>query len=413
MRIWEIDAFISSTHLDESATSRSDPLIPADPQLQRADRSEHPGGIASVQLPSVRGRRAGSGAADVVIVRLETDTGLVGWGEAHTPLAPALGDVIEVLAPVVHGRDPLEVDPIWESMRAAFFLPGHEGGFLTEAMSAIDIAIWDLAGKALGCPVAKLLGGRIRDRVPVYASDLRRFAAEIDRAGDHDVAAVAAQLVDEGYRAIEVELGLGPEHDRECLRALRKVVGRDIGLIVDMGGAYDLALARRAGRAMEEEGALWITEPLMHAELTSYARLAESLTIAVGGAPRPSTRWSINEFLAAGALDLVQPNVARTGGISEAKRISDLADSYSVPFSPRLGSGSAICRAASLQWAAAGPNLRLCGWPVGTDRMQEGLREPFVLEDGCIRLPDGPGLGIDLDEDALLRGTVELESGAP
>jgi L-alanine-DL-glutamate epimerase-like enolase superfamily enzyme len=202
-------------------------------------------------------------------------------------------------------------------------------------------------------------------------------------------------------------LGIDLALDRHALRMLRQVVGPDISISIDVNGAYDVALARMAGRMMEQEGALWLEEPIMPENLRGYAQLAEALDIMVAGGECLCNRWIFNDFLAAGALDLIQPDVSRAGGISEAKRISDLADSYGIPFAPHVSVGTAIYLAASLQWAAAGPNLMMCEWPMDQSALGDGiLAEPFQFERGFVRLADLPGLGIEIDEKALRRWAV-------
>ena len=155
---------------------------------------------------------------------------------------------------------------------------------------------------------------------------------------------------------------------------------------------------------MERMGVLWLEEPLLPEDLRGYAHLSAMLDLRVAGGECLCIRWTFNDFLAARALDLVQPDVGRAGGISESKRISDLADTYSIPFAPHVSIGTAIYLAASLQWAAARPNLLLCEWPLAGDVLGNGiLAEPFSFERGFVRLTDRPGLGIVVDERALRR----------
>ncbi len=158
---------------------------------------------------------------------------------------------------------------------------------------------------------------------------------------------------------------------------------------------------------MEQEGALWLEEPLMPENLRDYAQLAASLDIIVAGGECLCNRWIFNDFLCAGAMDLIQPDVSRAGGISESKRISDLADVYGVPFAPHVSIGTAIYMAASLQWAAAGPNLMMCEWPLDQSAIGNSiLVEPFDFADGFVRLTDRPGLGVEIDEKALRKWQV-------
>lgn len=378
-----------------------------DPERHPALPDGHAGTIRTEYPPMWRFRAVYPDALEAVVVRLETDTGLVGWGDGHTPAAPeaTVAVIDHLLADVALGRDPLDIQPIWEEMYATMRLRGHTTGFLMEAISAIDIALWDVAGKALDVPVAKLLGGVFRERVPVYASSLPRVQVS---GGDEAIGMLAeraARLVeDEGHRAIKVKLGLDLDHDRRVLRALRGAVGPDVNLPIDVNGAYDVAGAERAARMMEEEGAQWIEEPLVPEDRRGYVRLNRKLGLTVAAGECLCNRWAFNDWLAEGALDLVQPDVSRAGGLSESKRISDLADSHGVPFAPHVSIGTAIYLAASLQWAAAGPNLMVCEWPLERGALGDDLLEtPFRFSDGYVPLPEGPGLGIEIDEDALRR----------
>lgn len=377
-----------------------------DPLAHPGLRREHPGDISTEYPPVWRHRAVYPAANEAVIVRIEADNGLVGWGEAHTPVAGEITkSVIDtLLTPIVVQYGPLDIHPIWEAMYSSMRLRGHTSGYLLEAISGIDIALWDLVGKALNVPVHKLLGGKTRHRVPVYASSLPRVHAEAGEAGLRALVDAAGALVEQGYRAFKVKLGIDIEQDCVTLRALRAAVGDDIGIAVDVNGAYDFALARRAGERMNESNLLWLEEPLMPENQRDYARLTEFLDVAVAGGECLCNRWAFNDYLAAGAFDIIQPDVSRAGGIGECRRIAMIADTYGIPYAPHLSTGTAIYMAASLQWAAASPNLMICEWPLDQDNAGNGVLDaPFQFEDGFIAVPDGPGLGIELNEAALRR----------
>ncbi|MFB6271346.1 MAG: mandelate racemase/muconate lactonizing enzyme family protein [Salinibacter sp.] len=374
---------------------------------------DEPGDITTEYPPMWRFRAVYPDALEAVIVRLDTDAGVVGWGEGHTPAAPeATKAVIDnLLADIVVGRDPRDIHPLWEEMYSTMRLRGHSSGFLMEAISAIDIALWDAAGKALDVPVATLLGGRMRDRVPVYASSLPRVDVSTGAAGWDGLAEMAEGLVAEGHRSIKVKLGIDLDQDRRALRVVRDAVGPDVSLSVDVNGAYDLPLAEKAGRMMAEEDVLWLEEPLVPEDRRGYARLAESLDLPVAGGECLCNRWVFNDVLVDRGFDLVQPDVSRAGGLSESKRISDLADTFNVPFAPHVSIGTAIYMAASLHWAAAGPNLQTCEWPIRQGVLGNGiLEEPFAFEDGYVTLSERPGLGLALDEEALRQWEVTPDS---
>ncbi|MSP11411.1 MAG: mandelate racemase/muconate lactonizing enzyme family protein [Chloroflexi bacterium] len=409
MRIKKVEAFVVRAPLEGDKPHWGAGFWAQDALVHPGLPAGHPGDISTEYPPIWRNRAVYPASLDCLVVRLETDNGIVGWGEAHTPAAPEASKAIveQLLQPVVYGREALDIQPAWESMYATMRLRGHSSGFMLEAISGVDIALWDIAGKALGVPVCKLMGGQMRERIPVYASSLPRVLAVEGEAGRRKLAEMAAGLVAQGYRTLKVKLGLGIEEDRQTLQALRQAVGSEVGIAVDVNGAYDLALARRAGRMMEQEGVLWLEEPLMPENMRGYAQLAASLDITVAGGECLDNRWIFNDFLAAGALDLIQPDVSRAGGLSEVKRISDLADTYNVPFAPHVSIGTAIYMAASLQWAAAGANLMTCEWPLDQSRLGNGiLAEPFVFSDGYVQVPVGPGLGVMVDEQALRQWQV-------
>ena len=404
MKIQEIESFVVRAPLPGEDPHWGAGFWAEDPDAHPGLAPGEPGDITTEYPPMWRFRAVYPDSLEAVIVRLETDSGLVGWGEGHTPAAPeATKAVIDhLLAEVVVGEDPRDVHPIWEKMYSTMRLRGHSAGFMMEAISAIDIALWDVAGKALDVPVATLLGGKMRDRIPVYASSLPRVDASTGEAGWDGLATMAEELVESGHRSLKVKLGIDLEQDRHALRVVRDAVGEDVSLSVDVNGAYDLPLAEKAGDMMAAEEVIWLEEPLVPENRRGYARLAESLGLAVAGGECLCNRWIFNDFLADGGFDVVQPDVSRAGGISESKRISDLADAYNVPFAPHVSIGTAIYMAASLHWAAAGPNLKMCEWPIQQSVLGNGILEvPFSFEDGFVQLSKQPGLGLALDEDAL------------
>lgn len=406
MKISEVESFVVRAPLEGNKPHWGAGFWSQAPEAHPGLAADDPGDISTEYPPLWRIRATYPASLEAVIVRLTTDTGIVGWGEAHTPSAPEASKAVidTVFAPVILGSDPFDIQPIWETLFATQHLRGHTAGFQMEALSAIDIALWDILGKALRVPIAHLLGGQIRAHIPVYASSLPRVPVAGAERGLEALVAQTQALVAAGYRTIKVKLGANLDHDRAILRALRAAVGPEIAFAVDVNGAYDLPLAKAAGRMMHEEGVIWLEEPLMPEDLRGYRHLAAMLEIRVAAGECLCNRWVSNDFLAAGALGLIQPDVSRAGGISESKRISDLAEIYNVPFAPHVSIGTAIYMAASLQWAAAGPNLLICEWPLeGSVVGDDILAEPFDFADGAVHVPQQPGLGIVIDEAALRR----------
>ncbi|MDR7521756.1 MAG: mandelate racemase/muconate lactonizing enzyme family protein [Armatimonadota bacterium] len=355
--------------------------------------------------PRWRMRATYSPTLNTVIVRITTDDGLVGYGEAKAPVVPeaTCSIVRELLASVVVGADPLDLDVLWERMYSTMRLRAHQSGFLLEAISGVDLALWDLAGKALGVPVHRLLGGRFRDRVRVYASGLVGLRDAHDAAGHDRLQQDARDLVGRGFRAIKLAIGFGVPADAETVRTVRDAVGEDVLLLCDAAGNYDLAQAGRLGRILQELHVGWLEAPVPPEQVEDHARLAASLELPIA-TDLLSTRYQVRDFLVRGALDVVQPDVCRSGGLTECRRIAYLADTFGAALAPHVSIGSAIQFAASAQLAAAVPNFMIMEYWVADNPIGNPvLRTPLRLEGGMLAMPDGPGLGVDLIEDALLR----------
>lgn len=355
--------------------------------------------------PRWRMRASYSDTINTVIVRVTTDTGLIGYGEAKAPVAPeATREIVRhLLAPCVVGADPLDIDVLWERMYSTMRLRAHQSGFLLEAISGVDIALWDLAGHVLKVPVCTLLGGRYRDRVKVYASGLPGLTAAGDAAAGHDLQQAARDLVARGFRAVKLAIGFGVDADAETVRLAREAVGDSVGLFCDAAGNYDVAQAGRLGHILERFGVGWLEAPVPPEHIDAHAVLARSLDLPIA-TDLLSTRYQVRDFLVRGALDIVQPDVCRSGGLTECRRIAHLADVFGVGCAPHVSIGSAIQFAATAHLAAALPNLVIMEYWIGDNPLGNAVgRSPLRLEDGMLVVPGGAGLGLDIDEDALLR----------
>lgn len=344
------------------------------------------------------------------LVRIETDAGLTGVGECMVRLTPtATRDIVRDLAPVLIGKDPLDREALWELLFGAMMNRGHNRGFFVEAVSGIDIALWDLAGKALGLPLYKLLGGQHRERLDAYASSLRFRAFDV-------VAAQAKEWKSRGFRAMKIKIGRDPtrtEPDLELVRTIRNAVGDDVTLMVDANCAYgdDVATALSIGRKLEDLGVYWFEEPLSPENVAGYQHLADRLDIRIAAGEADFLRFGAADFLSRRAIDIIQPNLSRVGGITEARRIAALSHAFHIPYAPHTGSCSAVLLAATLQFAAALPNFLIHEYMQSDwSRNQPNplrhnlLSEPAeVFEDGCMVVSDKPGIGVNLDEDIVDR----------
>ncbi|MDR7418243.1 MAG: mandelate racemase/muconate lactonizing enzyme family protein [Armatimonadota bacterium] len=370
--------------------------------------ADAPGGVWEQYPPRWRMRATYSATINTVIVRITTDTGLVGYGEAKAPVAPeATREIVrDLLTPIVLGADPLDVDVLWERMYSTMRLRAHLSGFLLEAISGIDLALWDLAGKILNVPVVKLLGGAYRRHVKVYASGLPGLKAGHDETARERLRDQARALVARGFRAIKMGIGFGLDADVATVRTVREAVGDDVLLLCDAAGNYDVAQAEQVGRALESLDVGWLEAPIPPEHVDGHARLSQSLTLPVA-TDLLSTRYQVREFLVRGALDVVLPDVCRAGGLSECRRIAHLADVFGAGFAPHVSIGSAIQFAASAHLSAAIPNFVIMEYWIGDNPLGDAiLKAPLRVDDGLLEVPMGPGFGLEIQEEALLRHAV-------
>ncbi len=358
--------------------------------------------------PRWRMRATYSDTINTVIVKVTTDTGLTGFGEAKAPVAPEATRqvVVDLLAPVVAGADPLDIDVLWERMYSTMRLRAHQSGFLLEAISGVDLALWDLAGKALGVPSHKLLGGAYRNRIKVYASGLPGLRDGSDATARKILQDAARDLTKRGFRAIKLAIGFGVEVDAETVRLVREAVGSEVLLLCDAAGNYSVPDAGRLGRMLETLQVGWLEAPVVPENIEGHRTLAQSLDLPVA-TDLLSTRYQVRDFLVHAALDIVQPDVCRAGGLTECRRIAHLADAFGAGCAPHVSIGSAIQFAASAQFGAAIPNFVIMEYWIGENPIGDDvLRVPMHLDNGMLTLPSGPGLGIDIVEERLLRHAV-------
>jgi D-galactarolactone cycloisomerase len=341
-----------------------------------------------------------------MIVEIATDEGLVGWGEAYGPAGPNAA-VVVAMRPLLLGQDPLATEAIWESLYAAFRDHGQKG-LAVQAQSAIDIALWDLKGKALGQPVHRLLGGPLRGRVRAYATGLYRRP---EGDPEHYLAEEAAGYEAEGFTATKLKVGYGYARDLANTRAVRRAIGQRMELMVDANHAYDAAAAIRLGRALGDLDIGWFEEPVPPEDLDGYADVRRRQPIPVAGGECEFTRFGFRELLARRAVDIVQPDTCAAGGISEAMKIAAMANAHGVRYVPHVW-GTGIAIAAALQVLAVLPRNPPCAEPweplLEFDRTEHPIRQavlttPIEHDQGWVAVPEGPGLGIEIDRTALTR----------
>ena len=350
------------------------------------------------------------GTQDAFLVRVHTDEGVVGVGEGDTSpyvareivTMPSSHAISRGLAELLIGEDPLRVRPLWESMFRGAYHYGRDGAGL-HAMSAIDMALWDIVGQVSGLSVARLLGGEHATRVEVYASEVMPDTPE-------EVATLAARVVAEGFTALK--LGWGPlgadvGRDVELARAARDELGPSRKLMIDGGMAYTLASARAFCRRASDLDLFWFEEPFEADDLASYDRLTRSVDVRIACGEAHATAAPFRRLVDAGVA-ILQPDLGRCGGLTIGRDIA--AAVRDAPASavviPHCFSTDVLL-AATLQFVATLPGERLIEYPVtAAKRLGTLLASPFVPVDGMLTLPTGPGLGITLDDAEVARRTV-------
>lgn len=351
------------------------------------------------------------------LVRIEADAGLVGWGEGgqHGPGEPVASCIDSVLAPRIIGDDPREHGRIWEQLYGTTRDFGQKGVYI-DAISAIDIALWDLTGQALGEPVHRLLGGAFRDSVTAYATGCYYRGEDYmdTKASIAGLVEEARSYADAGFRILKTKIGLLPvEDDLERMAAVREAVGSKCVLLADANHAYNTPTAIRMGRGLERLDFRWFEEPVTPEDREGYRTVRQALSIPIAGGECEFTRYGFRDLFLGGCVDIAQPDICATGGFSEWLKIRALADCFGVWVIPHVW-GSGIGLAAALQVLAATPPFPYTANPVPLENdpvvefdqnpnplREELLEERITLVDGRLPVPQGPGLGIRINEDVL------------
>jgi D-arabinonate dehydratase/D-galactarolactone cycloisomerase len=340
---------------------------------------------------------------DTSLGRIQTDDGRTWWGEYKAPVAPAAVKVIidELLAPLVSGADPREVTLLWERMYAGMRVRGHESGFYLEAISGIDIALWDLAAQAAGVPLHMLLGGCFRNPLRIYASGVPAVAIDAPEEEWEELRRATASFKERGFTALKVALGKGVAGDTRSLRAIRETVGDDFILFADAAGVYDVAEALQIGRVLQELNYSFFEMPIPPEHRDGYQRIAAALHIPLA-LDSLATRFQTKDFLVRNALGIVQPDVCRAGGVTECRRIAELADAFGAAFQPHVSIGSNVHFIASAQLGAAMPNTLIMEFWCGDNPLGDAMAEtPLRVEAGYLVVPSDPGLGVKIRPEAI------------
>lgn len=346
------------------------------------------------------------------LVRISTDEGVEGWGEIAAHGQPSAGSAVigSILKPMLIGKDPLATSALWQEMYELVRVHGL-WGMQIEAISAVDIALWDIKGKATNLPIYSLLGGPFREKVRAYATGLY-YSQEGNQVESR--VEEARSYIEEGFSAMKMKIGgLSVKEDIANVAAVRDAIGEDTLLMVDANGAYNRHAAKQVGRLLEELGVTWFEEPVPAEDVDGYAALRSALDVAITGGENSATRFAFRDFIARRAVDILQPDLCIAGGLTECRRIADAAGMWGIQCIPHTW-GTQVAIAASLQFIAALPDLPAGGGPcfplrspmLEFDRTPNPIRDRLVVspiehQQGWVSVPDRPGLGIDIDEDAL------------
>jgi galactonate dehydratase len=364
-----------------------------------------------------RGITVHAGPIQWLWVRVHTDSGLTCLGETYPQPEAEAAIIHRALAPVLLGRDPLTIDRLWSDMFQAVSYSGWAGAEM-RAISAVDIALWDLAGKAANLPIYQLLGGASRTSIRTYntcydhidfLSEPVRLARELARSGIHAMKiwpfdGVARETRGQFITAAQMRQGIEP------LRLIREEFGDSMDVAMEFHGYWSLPCAIQIAQALEPYAPMWLEEMLPQDNLASYAELARATRLPLCLSERLMTRWGFRELVENRAARIIMPDICWCGGISEAKKIASMAETYYLPVAPH-NCGGPVLHVASAHLAANLTNLCILE-TVRRHYLEEYrgiLTKTLEAIDGAVPLPPGPGLGVELEPAILGRPDVTVQ----
>ena len=322
--------------------------------------------------------------------------------------------LIEDMAGIITGEDPLDVDRLIETIRRAYIFNGALAGNAVTAMTGIEIALWDLAGKALDLPVYRLLGGKFRDRIRLYC-DCHAGADD----SPESYARRAKEIVAMGFDAIKFDIddansphkldrynwSISPSELAQMVdrvTAVREAIGPTVDLAIDMHGRYDISAGIRVAQALEPFDLMWLEEPVPPENIDTMREVKRCTRTPICAGENLYTRWGFRELIEKQAVDVIMPDLPKCGGLSEGRKIANHAETYYIPFAPHNVCGP-LGTIASCHCCASIPNFLVLEWHwVDRPHWHElVLVDPPLIQDGYIVLPEGPGLGVELNEEAL------------
>ncbi len=333
------------------------------------------------------------------LIRVITDEGLVGIGESFgiPQLVPPI--VQQIFRPLLLGQNPLETELLWDRMYRGLGYHGQKG-LLIEVLSGIDIALWDLRGKAFGQPIYKILGETHRTILPAYAAGMYFSPVE-------DLRAEARSYVEQGFSSVKLKIGVGNGvPDEVAVQTVREAVGPGVRVMADVNCGYDYEKALEAGRKLEAYDLYWLEEPVPPEYLEDYRQLRQELNMKIAGGEAEYTRWGFKAMFEKEAVDVAQPDLMRCGGLTEGVRIAQMAAEYGVPISTHAWL-SIVGMVASLHYGAVCPLFESFEFEMTENPLRDEITvEKLHPENGTIKVFEGPGLGLQLIEEQVSRYLV-------
>jgi galactonate dehydratase len=358
-----------------------------------------------------------------LFVKIHTNQDLWGCGEG-VDATPGTYHLVQNLGRRLRGQDPLNVHRLFEQLRRGGIFGGAQAGVYVAVLSAIETALWDLAGKALSVPVYQLLGGKFRDRIRVYV-DTALYQAR--QPTPEDFARNAREAVEMGFTAIKFDLDQASDPNKydafnwtaspgeiqrmvDQMTAAREVVGPNVDICADMHGRYDAVTAQQVAKRMEPLGLMWLEEPIPAENVEAYKHIAESTSTPICAGENVYLAYGFRRLLELGAVDIVMPDLQKTGGLGEGQRIANLANLYYTPFAPHMVASYLGAMAASHVCASV-PNFMILEWQTyyHSDPMWREIVtfDGEMVVDGFIPLSEAPGIGVEINEEGMRRYAPE------
>ena len=356
----------------------------------------------SVPVPPERQVRLGIGQLvkrDTVIVKVITDDGLVGWGESHHGRAHlAIAALVNTtLKQLVLGMEASDVNGVWSRIYKYQLASHGMGAACAMAMSGIDIALWDIRGKAVGWPIYKLLGGKARD-IPAYAGGISLGYQAPESLVDEVAGFIAA-----GYKAVKLRIGDTPERDIARVSAVREAFGDGLEILADANAGYSMQDARRVAPHFEEARLAWLEEPFPAHDWRSYKELKAICRVPLAAGENHFTRFEFSRLIEEGAVSFLQPDISKAGGITETLKIAAMGSAVKLPVHCHSSMGINMVATAHVLSAIENPGYFEADCSVDNPLRDRLVDPPVQVINGMIRPNEGPGLGIEVDEEMILR----------